>query len=113
MENGVQLAACESKSIKIGNDCMFSHSINIRTTDSHTIVNKNGNRTNFSKDIIIGNHIWIGMQSLILKGAKIPDNCVIAAKSIVSRGKYEENCILAGHPAKIIKNEINWKRELL
>ena len=106
-----QLAACEGTKIQIGDDCMFSHDIYVRTTDSHSIVNMDGNRINHAKDITIGNHVWIGMQSLILKGAVIPDNCVVGARSVISRSKeYVNNSILIGNPAKIIKTGINWDR---
>ena len=106
-----QLAACEGTQIMIGKDCMFSHDIYIRTTDSHSIVDKDGNRTNQAKDISIGNHVWIGMQSLILKGSTIPDNCVVGARSIISSSKeHVSNSILIGNPAKTIKTEINWSR---
>ena len=113
MENGVQLIACEGRSIVIGNDCMFSHHIYVRTTDSHSIINKKGCRINDAKDIHIGNHVWVGMQSLILKGAKIPDDCIVGARSIVGVSEYSSNSILAGSPAKIIKTEVNWNRKLL
>lgn len=112
MENGNQLAACEGKNIIIGDDCMFSHSICVRTTDSHSIVNDTGKRINKALDIQIGDHVWIGMQSLILKGAVIPNNCIVGARAVVSKSDFKENCILAGSPAKIIKTEVNWKREL-
>ena len=105
-----QLAACEGTSISIGNDCMFSHDIYMRTTDSHSIIKEN-KRINQAKDIRIGNHVWIGMQSLILKGTNIPDGCIIGARSTVSSLEMEKNCIYAGHPVKLINKGINWKRE--
>ena len=105
-----QLAACEGTSIFIGEDCMFSHDIYIRTTDSHSII-KDNKRINIAKNVTIGNHVWIGMQCLILKGADIPDGCIIGARSIVSSSEMESNCIYAGQPAKLINKDIIWKRE--
>lgn len=105
-----QLAACEGSTISIGNECMFSHDIYIRTTDSHSII-KNNKRINAAKSIIIGNHVWIGMQCLILKGANIPNGCVIGARSTISSSVMEANCIYVGSPAKIINRDITWKRE--
>lgn len=105
-----QLAACEGTSIFIGEDCMFSHDIYIRTTDSHSIIKEN-KRINIAKNVTIGNHVWIGMQCLILKGANIPDECIIGARSTVSASKMERNCIYAGQPAKLINKDIIWKRE--
>lgn len=106
-----QLAACEGCHIKIGNDCMFSHDIYVRTTDSHSII-KDNVRINPAKSITIGNHVWIGMQTLILKGANIPDGCIIGARSIISSSIMEnKNSIYVGHPSKLIKKDIAWKRE--
>jgi len=45
-----------------------------------------------SDDIVIGNNVWIGANSIILKGTHIGDNCVIAAGSIVS-DTLEKNTI--------------------
>lgn len=104
------LAACEGRSLVIGKDCMFSHDIDLRTTDSHSIL-MDGKRINCAKDITIGNHVWIGLQSLILKGANIPDGCVIGARSIVGSSEMEPNSLYAGAPAKLINRDITWKRE--
>lgn len=107
----VQLAACESTCIKIGNDCMFSHDIYIRTTDSHPIYNENGKRINSAASILISNHVWIGMQSILLKGASIPTGAIIAARSLVNKVFNTENAIYAGHPAKLVKEGMRWERE--
>lgn len=50
----------------------------------------------------IGKNCFIGCNVLILKGSEIGDNCVVGAGAVVS-GKFEENCVIAGNPAKIIK----------
>lgn len=105
-----QLAACEGTTISIGNDCMFSHDIFARTTDSHSIIKEN-KRINIAKNINIGNHVWVGMQCLILKGANIPNGCIIGARSTISSSDMEANCIYAGTPAKIVNKDITWKRE--
>ena len=54
--------------------------------------------------IKIGNNVWIGANSLILGGVNITgDNVVIAAGSVVTKSFSESNVVLAGCPAKIIK----------
>lgn len=107
-----QLAACEGTKITIGDDCMFSHDIYCRTTDSHSILNEHGIRINPAKDIKIGNHVWIGMQCLILKDCNIPDNSIIGARSMVTSSiESTPNSLFSGNPARIIKNNINWDRQ--
>lgn len=93
--------------IELGEDCMFSWSVNIFGSDGHTIIDANKN-INFGKYVKIGKHVWIGFGATILKNTKIADNCIIGSQSVVS-GKFEKtNCIIAGNPAKIVKENINW-----
>ena len=106
-----QLAAIEGCSIVIGKQCLFSSNINLRTGDSHAIVDSNGIRINTSKNICIGDHVWIGNGVTILKGVTINENTIVGVGSIVSKPCSESNCIIAGNPATIIKTGINWKYE--
>ena len=105
----------ESKTyIKIGRDCMFSRDINMNTSDFHSIVEKeSGKRINPANSITIGNHVWVGNGVSIMKGARIGSNSVIASKALVGGKTYGNNLILAGLPAKVIKENINWTREKL
>lgn len=103
------LAATEGKSIVIGKGCMFSNNIDVRTGDSHSIINVNfGERVNMPDDVILGEKVWIGAHSAILKGANVGDNVVIATHSVVTKGCYHSNIILSGIPAKVTKENIDW-----
>lgn len=107
-----QLAATEDNSeIVIGEDCMFSYDIEIRTGDSHSILDQNTKkRINQAKSVFIGNHVWIGAKVIILKGVNIEDNVVIGTGSIVTN-YCPNNSIMSGIPAKIIKDQITWCRQ--
>lgn len=97
--------------ITIGNDCLFSRGLVIRNGDGHTIFDeKTKGILNQPENVEIGNHVWIAESVKILKGSKIPDNCVVGAGAIVTKKFSEPNCILAGIPAKVIKTGINWHR---
>lgn len=109
----VEFTVEESKTIQIGDDCMFSNGIHIRTTDSHSIVDTKGKRINPPKDVVVGNHCWIGMGSYLLKGTKLKDNTMVAAASVCTKEWNVGNCIIAGNKAEIIKRDINWRREQL
>lgn len=52
--------------------------------------------------VFIGKNCFIGCNALILKGTHIGDNCVVGAGAVVS-GKFEDNCVIAGNPAKVIR----------
>lgn len=107
------LAATEGKRISIGERCLFASEIVFRTGDSHSILDLQGNRINFAKNIAVGNHVWIGQSVMVLKGTKIADDCIIGANSLLTGKEYESNCVIAGNPAKIIKRDITWHHDLL
>ena len=50
---------------------------------------------------IIGNNCFIGVNSIILMGSHIGDNVIVGAGSVV-HGKFPNNVVIAGNPAKII-----------
>jgi acetyltransferase-like isoleucine patch superfamily enzyme len=54
------------------------------------------------RKILIGNNVFIGCNSIILKGTEIGDNSVVGAGSVVC-GKFPSNVIIAGNPAEIIR----------
>ena len=105
------VCAGEKSSIKIGNDCLLASNIEIRNNDGHSIF-ENSQLLNPSKDIQISNNVWVCQNAKILKGAYIGDNSVIALNALVSSGKYDNNVILAGIPAKTIKRNISWVKDL-
>lgn len=55
------------------------------------------------KDILIGNNVWIGANSLVVAGVSIGDGAIIAAGSVVTKD-IPANVIVGGTPAKIIKH---------
>lgn len=110
MMGNVQLAATEGKKIIIGNGFLFSDDICIRTGDSHSILNADGKRVNPAGDVKLGDHVWIGNQAIVLKGVTVGNNCVIGSGSVVTR-KFSDNVAIAGNPAKIVKENIDWKFE--
>jgi maltose O-acetyltransferase len=65
-----------------------------------------------SKPIEIGENVWIGQFSRINKGVVIGDNVVVAANSVVTKD-VPPNCIVAGNPAKIVKNDIQNEPRLI
>lgn len=107
----MHLACIEGSSIRIEDDCLFSSQIIFRTGDSHSILNREGNRINPSKPIHIKKHVWIGNQVTILKGVTIENNSVIGTGSIVTKSINESNVVITGVPAEIVKRDINWCRE--
>ncbi len=108
----VHIAVTEPGSkILIGEDCMFANDIDIRSGDSHSIVDAvSGERLNFAEDVIIGRHVWIAPHVVVLKGVQIGDHSVIATGSIVTKS-CPPNSLIAGNPARVVRTGISWKRE--
>jgi len=71
------------------------------------IISANHNFDDFSKHIkekvIIGSDVWIGSNVVILPGVEIGNNVIIGAGAIVTKKFKENNIVIAGNPAKIIK----------
>lgn len=98
--------------ITIGTDCMFAYDIDIRTGDSHSIIDSITNeRINYAQNINIGNHVWIASHVSILKGVHISDNSVVATRAVVTKSFVENNILIGGMPAKKLKENINWDRQ--
>lgn len=104
-----------TQSITIGNDCMFSWDITIMDTDYHPITDVNGDIINPSASINIGNHVWIGCNTIICKNVKITDNCIISAGSVIRGVCQTPGCIYGNINGKtsVIRQNVNWSRELL
>lgn len=91
--------------IELGENVCISENVTIRDSDDHDIFPSNKKKT---LPIKIGDHVWVGMNSTILKGVTIGDGAIVAAGSVVTRD-VPANSLVGGVPAKIIKESISWK----
>lgn len=99
--------------IEIGKNTCIGGNAKILDNDFHPIDAKTRNRLMNdpnggnsalvpAKPIKIGQDCFIGCNSIILKGTILGDGCVVGAGAVVS-GKFEDNCVIAGNPARVIK----------
>lgn len=99
------------RSIIVGEDCMFSTNIELRTGDSHSILDATTRqRINYAKDIMVKNHVWIGANAVILKGVTLGNHSIVGTGSLVT-SDIPDNCIAAGIPAKVVKENIDWLKK--
>lgn len=99
---------CREK-IEIGNNCLFSWDVTLMDTDHHDII-FNNKKINENKNIIIGNHVWLGANTNILKGVTIADNNIVGTGTTVTKSILEENVIVGNTlEIKILKENIEWK----
>ncbi|WP_066070671.1 acyltransferase [Neobacillus soli] len=94
------------KSITIGENTNIGGNAKILDNDFHPLEiearNADIKEKIGTKPIVIGKNCFIGCNALILKGTVLGDGCVVGAGAVVS-GKFEENSVIAGNPAKVIK----------
>ena len=70
-------------------------------TENHDV--SEPNKRAGAKGVIIGEKCWIGMNSVILPGVTLGDHTVVGAGAIVTKSFLEGYCVIAGNPAKKIK----------
>lgn len=102
------LAVIEGTSINIGEDCLFSSDIQMRTGDSHSVLDMEGRRINASEDIVLGDHVWVGTKAFLNKGASVASHSIIGACAVVTKAFEEPHCAIAGVPAKVVKRDVDW-----
>lgn len=97
------------RGITIGDITRITHSCQILDTSFHYIadLNKKIAYDNSAK-LNIGKACWIGNSSAVVKGANLPDYAIIGSHSLVNKdfSSIENGCIIAGIPAKLIKNDV-------
>lgn len=100
-----------NKEILFGHDCLLSWEILIMDTDFHDVINDVNEKINADSSIILGDHIWVGCRSTILKGVRIGSHNIIAAGSVITKSILSQNNIIGGNGrnAEIIKSGIDWK----
>lgn len=101
---------CRHK-ITLGSNVLISWDTLIMDSDHHLIFNAGNKLLNPDAPVQIGNNVWIGCRSTLLKGTAVPDGCIVAAGAVLT-GKFEENNSIiggSGSGQRVIRSEVNWK----
>jgi len=97
--------------VDIGRDCMIAKGVRIRNNDNHHIFDLgSGKRINYSKNVLVGDCVWLGEESVLLPGAEIDVGSIVAERAVTS-SCFPDHVILAGVPAKVIRENIIWSRD--
>ena len=86
--------------ITIGRGCYIAPNVGLITAnhDFHDL-----DRHSEAKPIVLGDRCWIGMNSVVLGGVVLGENTIVGAGSIVTKSFPEGHCIIAGNPARKIR----------
>lgn len=88
----------------IGEDTMISWGCTIIDRDYHKL----NSETEKTRPINIGKSVWICCNATIMKGVTIGEGSVVASGAVVTKD-VPPHCVVAGNPAKIVKENIYWK----
>jgi acetyltransferase-like isoleucine patch superfamily enzyme len=97
-----------AKEIEIGSNCAIAWNTTIMDTDFHHIYYPDGTQNELTAPVRIGDKVWIGCNTTILKGVTIGDNAVIGANTLVNKD-VPPNSLAVGNPMRIVREGIDWK----
>jgi len=90
-----------STHIHIGDNCAIADGVRIMDNSWHAVGEAN-------KEVSIGNKVWLATGAMIMPGVTIGDGAIIAAGAVVTKD-VPEGCMVAGVPAKVVKENVEWK----
>jgi len=94
---------------RIGARCMISWNCSIFDGIGHRMWMKGQDEAEIEAPITIGDDVWIGPYSIIMKGVTIGNNCIVGAGSVVRRS-VPPNTLVYGNPARIAGKVDRWER---
>lgn len=108
MERNLNLDRLTPRGIHIGKHTIIASQTTIL---SHKLSKNPINYPFIQVDTFIGDNCLVGVGAIILAGVKIGNNVIVGAGSVVTKD-VQSNVIVAGNPARIIKENFNWEENL-
>jgi hypothetical protein len=100
----------DRRSVVVGEDCMVAQRVSLMTSDMHAVVDlETGAWLNDGASIVIEPHVWLGWESMVMKGTTIGFGATIAARSVITRD-VPRFAISAGTPNQTIRSNSLWTR---
>ena len=95
--------------IKLGEDVMIARNVMIYDSDNHGI-SKNGKPLRTTKMVTVGDRVWIGTNSMVLKGVCIGNNTIIGAGTIVTKDIGDNTVVVEDTSTRILDGVYTWNR---
>ena len=106
----ITISVAEHANLVIGKGCLFSRGCWVRNSDAHLIYDVETNkRLNLGRDMIIGDHVWVGQDVSIVKSPFVGSGAIIGMGSLV-RSRVRSNAIYAGNPCSLQKEGVFWDK---
>lgn len=97
----------ESSNVIIGDKCLISNDVIIRTCDNHLfydLVSKE--RINMPGSVFIGDKCWICQGVYINKNTVVGSGTIVGARSVIGKRVFPSNTLVAGQPGKVLRENI-------
>ncbi|NGM21803.1 acyltransferase [Roseomonas stagni] len=100
----------EGRRIAIGAGCMISYGVQLRTSDSHAILDiAGGCQVNMPEDVVVEPHVWLARDVVVMKGVTIGRGSAVGARSLVT-ADVAPCTLVAGVPARVLRQGVTWSR---
>jgi acetyltransferase-like isoleucine patch superfamily enzyme len=99
LTNGVELHSLDR--IELGVGCLIGSGVRIMDADFHGVNPDQRRESGRSAAVTIGDHVWIGMSAIVLKGVRIGVEAVVGAGAVVVKD-VPAGAVVAGNPARIV-----------
>lgn len=99
--------SCNNR-VEIKDEFLGGWSINIQDSNNHNVW-YDGVKSQDDHTIHIGKHVWFCAYAEMLNGT-VPDDCIVGYRALVNKRFSEENAVLAGSPAKVVKKNVTWEK---
>lgn len=93
--------------LTIGRSCVIADDVEIWASDTHSIVDQQGDLINPDANTTIEDGVWIGGHVRVLKGVRIGEGAIVGMSSVVTCN-VPPHSLSAGMPAKVLKSQISW-----
>ncbi len=98
----------EGGTLRVGRDCLIAYGLDLRNSDGHSVLDAaTRQRVNPPADTIIADHVWLGNNCQVLKGVTIGAHSIAAARSVITKN-VPPHTLVAGVPAKVIREGVDW-----
>ena len=98
-----ETAGCETR------DSASTPSPEVPKSRSFESTKQDNKRINPDKPIVVGNHVWIGCKCMLLKGAEVPNDTVLAAGTLLTSSISGEHQVIGGNPPTVLKHDVHWE----